>query len=62
MQFAWSNDRTPGKPSVMGCVGLRNMGNTCYLNAILQCVLHLPGFVKQLLEPSFEQTLNTTNR
>ena len=28
--------------------GMRNMGNTCYSNAALQCVLHCPGFVTRL--------------
>jgi hypothetical protein len=28
--------------------GLRNLGNTCYLNAVLCCLLHLPAFVRAL--------------
>jgi ubiquitin C-terminal hydrolase len=28
--------------------GFRNLGNTCYLNATLQCVVHTPGFIDSL--------------
>eukprot|EP00796_Vickermania_ingenoplastis_P005300 gene5300-3803_t len=31
-------------------VGLQSLGNTCYMNAALQCILHTPGFLDALSE------------
>lgn len=37
---------TPALPNRAATVcGLNNMGNTCYMNAVVQCLRHLPGFV-----------------
>jgi ubiquitin carboxyl-terminal hydrolase 25/28 len=30
--------------------GLKNIGNTCYLNSLLQSYYNLPNFVKAILE------------
>jgi ubiquitin carboxyl-terminal hydrolase 25/28 len=41
--------RVPGVP-----VGLRNVGNTCYFNSLLQAYFMIPNFVKEIL--SFQDT------
>ena len=33
-------------------VGFKNLGNTCYMNAILQCLLNIPNFYQELQNPN----------
>lgn len=36
-------------------IGLHSFGNTCYMNAALQCILHTPGFLDALYEASISR-------
>ncbi|CAL8368046.1 unnamed protein product [Lota lota] len=38
-----------------GRVGLRNVGNTCFLNAVVQCLSHTPGLRDYCLLKTFRQ-------
>eukprot|EP00727_Mastigamoeba_balamuthi_P005559 m51a1_g1622 putative ubiquitin carboxyl-terminal hydrolase 37 isoform x1 (1199) ;mRNA; f:240986-245559 len=40
--------------------GVKNLGNTCYLSAVLQSLLHLPSFVADLLSPELTALLPPT--
>ena len=40
-----------------GISGLYNLGNSCYLNSILQCLLHLPEFIIYMNSPKLNDDL-----
>uniref|UniRef100_A0A3Q3W2T8 Ubiquitin carboxyl-terminal hydrolase 36 n=1 Tax=Mola mola TaxID=94237 RepID=A0A3Q3W2T8_MOLML len=42
LNLKWSQDHSIG-------AGLQNMGNTCYLNSILQCLTYTPPFANYML-------------
>lgn len=45
-----------------GATGLKNLGNTCYMNSIIQCLLNLESFCEYLKEGAYMKHVNRKSK
>lgn len=62
LSFTWLPYKIPGTPKGPGLVGLVNLGNTCYLNAILQVLGRVDSLTAYCLDDSFINQIKMDNK
>jgi hypothetical protein len=60
-QASSGRGHTPGTPAAPGAVGLDNLGNTCYMNSMLQCLSHVQPLTQYFLDGRHLRELNVDN-
>ena len=54
-------DQAVGKAANKGRTGLQNLGNTCFMNSVLQCLSNTEPLVKFFLLDIYESHVNRNN-